>query len=261
MDFREKLKSETKRCMEQAPLEAMILSCNVMKKIEDETSKMFKVDEVENELFGKIFKRRPIVGDIEKALEEIKSVIETGEFPENFSEDFILCGLHVREITMPCWSYALITNEFVNKLSIFLKDKKALEVMAGRGLLSALLREKGTDIICTDSNGWGGSSEEYAYTEIELIEAEEAVRKYGSSIDYVIMVWPPMGEDSAYRVAKALREVNPNASIIYLGENGGCTADSDFFGFIEDVDDDRFRDVQRSYQQFDKLHDRPYLVR
>lgn len=261
MDFREKLKSETKRCMEQAPIDIIKQSCNMMKEIEDKTSKMFNVNEEENELFSKIFKRHSIIGDINKALEEINKVIETGQFPDNFSEDFTLCGLHVREITMPCWSYALITNEFVNRLNIFLKDKKVLEVMAGRGLLSALLREKGADIICTDSNDWGGSSEEYAYTEIEIIEAEEAVKKYGKEIDYILMVWPPIHEDHAYRVAKALREVNPNASIIYIGENRGCTADDDFFDLIEDVEDIKFREVQKSYQQFKNLHDRPYLVR
>jgi len=261
MDFREKLKSETKRCMEQAPVDFMIQSCNMMNKIEDETSKMFKVDEEENELLSKIFKRKPIIGDFNKALEEIKSVIETGQLPDNFSEDFVLCDIYVREITMPCWSYALITNEFVNSLNIFLKDKKTLEVMAGRGLLSALLREKGAGIICTDSNDWGGSSEEYAYTEIEIIEAEEAVKKYGKEIDHILMVWPPIHEDHAYRVVKALREVNPNASIIYIGENRGCTADDDFFDIIEDVEDIKFREVQKSYQQFNNLHDRPYLVR
>lgn len=265
MNFREKLKIETKRCLDQSTIDMMMDINKKTRAFKKETDKIFKIEEtIESEMLNKLnfkLRRSLIDGDLEEGIKEIEDLIATGQFPERFSDNFLSCGLYLREFIIPCWGYALITNKFIETLSSYLKGKKVLEVMAGRGLLSALLREKEIDTICTDSNDWGGSSEEYAYTEIEIIEAEEAVRKYGENIDHVLMVWPPMKEDHAYRVIKALREVNPTASVIYIGENGGCTADKNFFNIVKNVEDSSFRNVQSSYDQFYFLNDRPYLVK
>lgn len=251
MEIRDKVMINTKNAMTMCPWDLIKETFSSLLKIKME------IFHDNSEYINNGFLETP--EDIEIAYNEIEKISQSGEFPERFSDNFIKCSTSLKPHLVPFWSYALINQGFVKSLATFIGNERCIEVMAGRGLLSALLINEGVNVICTDSNEWKLSSNELSYTEIEQIEAEEAINKYGSEIKYVIMSWPPMDESSAYRVAKTLRKINSNAKIIYLGEYNGCTADKSFFNYVEEVYDEKFIEVIKSYQTYVGTHDRPYL--
>lgn len=171
----------------------------------------------------------------------------------------------LREAYIPFMGFSFINLEYVDNLANFLKGKKVLEVMAGNGLLSLLLEERGVDIIATDIAP--GENNHYdirnVYNDkIETLDAVEAIRKYGRSVDYVIMSWPPYDNPIATKVMRAIKEVNNDIRVIYIGEQeGGCTADYKFFDIIEWVEDEDFLPVQQSYTRWRFIGDSPSIVK
>lgn len=150
---------------------------------------------------------------------------------------------------------------------MFLLREKVIEyhgeVMSGTGSLSYVLRKLDIDIIATDDYSWSIPWEKngYEYTDIENIDAIEAVEKYGRDVDILIMSWAYM-DNTAYQVLKKLHEVNPNCILLYIGEGGGgCTADSEFYNNIINYYDETFKKVRKNYFQWNGLHDYPRLVK
>ncbi len=141
---------------------------------------------------------------------------------------------------------------WIRPLVKFLRGKKCLEVMAGTGSLSRILRDGGIDIISTDNMEWHKINEYKHWStnldkNVEELDTIEAVIKYGKQIDIVIMSWPYM-DDTAYRVVKKLSEVNSNAMILYIGEDySGATANDDFFDHFKEIDNDDISEVNKEY--------------
>jgi len=136
-------------------------------------------------------------------------------------------------------SFALVSKAWVEPLADFLGDKKCLEIMAGRGVLSKALSDCGVDIKATDDFSWswrGKISEDKAvltrselWFDVEEADCIESIEKYGADIGYLVCSWPPM-ENSMCRALLKMREINPECKLIYIGEDdGGCTADDEFF--------------------------------
>lgn len=131
------------------------------------------------------------------------------------------------------YGFALVAYDWIKILAEFIGKSKCLEVMAGTGLISKALQNCGVDIICTDNLSWENkviyNEWKKHFTDIESLDAIEAVKKYGKDISYIIMSWPYM-DDTCYRVYQAMKEINPDCMIIYIGEgDGGCTACDEFF--------------------------------
>lgn len=70
-------------------------------------------------------------------------------------------------------------------------------------------------------------------------------------------------DDNAYKCLKLMREVNPKAKMIYIGEwSGGCTADDNFFEILKLIKNDtKFYEAVKNYLTWYCLHDRPYLIK
>lgn len=155
--------------------------------------------------------------------------------------------------------YAFISWQWVTPFIEWLNGRKVLEVMAGRGWWTYALRQKGVDVIATDDFSWDYRSWMDTLTEVEEMDAIEAVEKYGKEVDVVTIGWPYM-DNTAYRVIKRLHEVNPDALVVYIGEQGGCTADEAFHQhFNIDFSDTEFNKVTTRYQSWDHIHDRIFL--
>ena len=163
--------------------------------------------------------------------------------------------------------YCNLAWEWINPLADLLKGSKVLEVMSGRGWLSLALDSMGIDIIAVDDCSWSESLEsgfpafksldDKLFPTINL-DAVDAIMKYGSDIDYVIMTWPPYSEDSASRVVDAIQKINPKIKLIYCGEgHEGCTADDDFFGKVELS---HIPGVSENYKRRFGLYDNIYLA-
>lgn len=145
-------------------------------------------------------------------------------------------------------SYVPIHDFWVRKLSLLMKEKKCLELFSGKGLLATRLRELGVDLIATDDYSWsicGSSVKLKRWTRekwiqnfghwrhapgVEKLDCLDAVKKYGSTCDVVLMVYPPSGPQAA-NVCRTLLEKKLNPKIIFIGNNGNC-ADSSFFSLI-----------------------------
>lgn len=135
------------------------------------------------------------------------------------------------EYTSRC-GFAIISKEWIQPLVKFIGKDKCLEIMGGSGLLSKALKDEGVNVICTDNLSWEDSKTEWKnhFTEIENLDCVEAIEKYGKDVKYIIMSWAPyQGKESALAYKK-MKEVNPDAVMIYIGEDqGGCTACDEFF--------------------------------
>jgi hypothetical protein len=172
-------------------------------------------------------------------------------------------GFTMREEYLKEGMFAFVSWKWVNPFAEWINNRKCLEVMAGRGILSLALRQKGIDIIATDDFSW---SEMDAFkkwkttvTEVERLDAVESVVKYGEYIDILIMSWPYM-DDTAYKVIRKLNEANPHALVVYIGEGyGGCTANDDFFEHFNEIDDESFKVVVKNFERWFGLHDSPRL--
>ena len=148
----------------------------------------------------------------------------------------IVTELRYQYIKQAGW--AIITKQFLDKLSTFLKDNnfKALEIMAGKGVISKGLADRGCDIKAVDNFDWCdhiNSGDGRWFNDVECITAEEAVYLY-NDVDVIIASWMPM----YYNYRKLIRNIrkhNPNVLILEIGESqgGGCTSDDTWFDRVE----------------------------
>ena len=139
------------------------------------------------------------------------------------------------------YGFVYLYEGFVNALAEYLKGKKVLSIMSGSCTLEKHLKDRGVDIICTDSGEWYDIPEYREWTRntipVEMLDAVEAIHKYGNDVDYVLCSWPPYNESGAYDAIRAMKETNPNLTMIYIGEGaGGNCADNDFFNTVTDMD-------------------------
>ncbi|MFJ7982362.1 hypothetical protein ACIQ1D_19050 [Lysinibacillus xylanilyticus] len=189
------------------------------------------------------------------------SFSDVEDYGFNFTKD-----IRLKEKFNEMGMFCFVSWAWVNPLVEWLGNKKCLEVMAGRGWLSHALRQKGVDVVATDDFSWHGMPQFSKWidivTEIEDLDAVEAVRKYGKNIDVLIMTWAYM-DNVAYKTIKELHKVNPQAKIIVCGEGrGGCTADDKFFDHFDEIEDEDFyRNVASKYETWNGLHDRLTLGR
>lgn len=159
------------------------------------------------------------------------------------------------------YGFVYLYEKFIDALAEYLRGKKVLSVMSGSCTLERHLKLRGVDIISTDSGEWYGIPKYCAWSKdslsVEMVDAVTAVHQYGNNVDYVLCSWPPYNERSAYDTIVAMRETNPNLTMIYIGEDmGGCCADDDFFWTVsDDIVDDEIEHLQGLFKQFWAIHD------
>lgn len=137
-------------------------------------------------------------------------------------------------------------------------------MLSGSGTVERALQKTGTNIIMTDNMSWakaskynskGSAYSNWNVENIEDIDAVEAIKKYPDT-DYILMSWPPYDSHIASEVLAAMREFNPNAILIYFGEDdGGYCGDDDFFANAEYISDDGIDELMQYYVQFPSIHD------
>ena len=201
---------------------------------------------------------RKISPEINNKIDKIIEQINNKQIPESYPKEMVR-NLHMDRMSLrsdfiKTIGFTLISNDWIKPLSQWVGKRKCLEVMAGSGSLSFALQQQGVDIIATDNFSWEGSSNwndnDNYWTEIENIDAIEAVEKYGKDIDIIIVSWPYM-DDTAYRILHTMRKVNSNCIMIYIGEGmGGCTANDEFFENIQEIEDEEFEKTRSEFKQW-----------
>lgn len=102
-----------------------------------------------------------------------------------------------------------------------------VEIGAGRGFLSALLRRHGVDCIATDADP---NTSQYAWTPrpdwpVLVMDAQEAITTHPDRA--VLCAWPSLGHPWA---GEAVAKMQPGQTLFLIGEGaGGCTGDDGLF--------------------------------
>ena len=185
------------------------------------------------------------------------TIEESRELTENIHSSILK-----DEILRPITGYANLNGEMLDKMAEALDGKKCLEIMAGNGLLSRELQDRGVDVLATDKytiseNGYYALRGVDTHTQIEYLDALDAVNKYAADVDVIIMSWPPYNNRISSDVIDALHEINPDIDILYIGESqGGCTADDLFFEKTYEDYFDLSYDIDDTHVNYSELYDR-----
>ena len=119
---------------------------------------------------------------------------------------------------VPNMAVLLLINGFTNREFL-------LEVGAGTGLWSSLLRCLGSHVVATDAE-----PPENTFSPVEELDALAAVSAFDLEAQTLLMVWPPNWSDMASQALNAFR----GPRMVYVGETrGGCTGDERFFDLLE----------------------------
>jgi hypothetical protein len=180
-----------------------------------------------------------------------------------FVKKYSTAGYYLRKKFIQEMGFAYISWRWVNPLVTWIGKRSVLEVMSGKGALSAALRRKKIDIIATDDFSWHKEQKwDSLWTNVEDIDAISAIKKYGKERDILLMSWAPYSEPIGYEVLKSYYEINPNGILLVIGEDqGGCTADFDFFDHFQKIEDKEFEKVQKNYQSWEGVYDYPNIGR
>lgn len=237
-----------------------------------------------------IFKRNTFITE----LELIYRQLEKGEIPEKFPDfnavtyngiyrytEDVLKIYNFREYYTENFSFSIVSKNWLRILAHFIGHRKCLEIMGGTGLISKGLHDFGVDIICTDDYSWEEGIKPHwkrHFTNIERIDAVEAVKKYANNVSFIIMSWPYM-DNTCYKAYKMMKDINPNCIMIYIGESyGGCTACDEFFlNTISSLDDikcgneestnfssdiiDITKQLNNNFTSFMCIHDRIHFIK
>lgn len=176
------------------------------------------------------------------------------DIPNNILNKFCF-----RDLFITVQGFSLVTEAWINPLVDILKGKKVVELFAGLGTITKSLKDRGIDIIATDTNEWTNSSHAFTtnrkWCNIEELDAVNAIDKYKDA-DYFIISWCPYESKASYEALVKMREVNPNARLIHIGESyGGCTDSDIFFENVEYIDDKSFSEVISKFKSWDGIND------
>lgn len=139
-------------------------------------------------------------------------------------------------------SYGYLSKPLIDSLVELFKGSRVVECYSGRGLLASLLKEKGVDIRSTSLRmGHDGSDSLGHVTDVDDCSVLEALQRYGSVMDYLLVCWPVSDES----LCRALAYLPMHVPIVFIGEVtdyqakpaflGGCASDHFFESVMESV--------------------------
>ena len=173
-----------------------------------------------------------------------------------------------RSVYTRLYGFVALTDRFVEELAKFLKGKSVVSVMSGSCTLEKHLIDHGVNVICSDTDEWAELEDKYYQRwkcrclNMLKLNAAEAIRCCGKKADFVLMSWPPYATPVAKKTLEAMREVNPDLIMIYIGEDaGGNCANDEFFDIARNIEDKTFAPVQNAFRSFAGMHDRIWLVK
>jgi len=192
------------------------------------------------------------------------------EMPQTYTQNYCrsedvpfrsIKALRLRDAYNEAGMYGFVSWRWVEPFVKWINGRKCLEIMSGRGWLSYALQQKGVNVIATDNFSWHENFKEWndTLTDIECIGAVDAVEKYGSDVDIVIVSWPEAA-DTTFKALKKLYEINSNAVFVFIGdENIEVCADSNFFTHFKEINDEKFALAAERYQSWFNFPDRLML--
>lgn len=173
-------------------------------------------------------------------------------------------SLQIRSQLLGLCGYCLLAYDWLQPLAAWIGARKCLEIMCGSGALSKGLQDCGVSVRATDDFSWDKEHTtdwfRNGWTKLEEMPALQAIETYGRDVDFIICSWPFLSED-CYQALLKMREVNPAACMIFIGEWRGATASDSFFDVAEIVEDTTFQQAVANFKSIYQVQDRPYLIR
>lgn len=171
----------------------------------------------------------------------------------------------LREVMISSTGYSIVTKRLCKALAEIIGNHKALEVCCGKGVLAKGLRDEDIEVKATDNFSWLVPEffNNCWIDDIEKIDADDAIAKYGDDHDILILSWPPCNNLTAYMSLIEMRKVNPNMQMIYIGESeGGNCANSLFFEEAIEIKDNRIDKINSEiFRQHFGMNDKVKLYR
>lgn len=204
----------------------------------------------------------PITQERRKTIELVETVIG-GEVPGvipdhlNARREFggdnwtMISDFRVHQAMMENGYYGRITKVVAEDLKKNIGDGAVLDPMAGRGFAVKALREAGVPTVGTDNNSWNISSH------LEQMDAMDSLEKYGNQVTHVLMSWPDYELDIDRRMLAKMRSDYPHLTMIYIGEEAGCTGTEEFWGEAEIIEPEH----QVRYSTTHGIHDDVYFIK
>ena len=159
------------------------------------------------------------------------------------------------------WSY--INKSFIREWVKQFPSLNYLEVMAGNGIISKSLSDYDQQVICTDDLSWSSVSTtgHIPWTNVEKLDALDAIKKYSSHFDALIMSWSPYGNQIDWEILQLLRTMSPQPILFCIGEKYGATNSNSFWKYAKFIDDYKLINVNNCYSHFDFINDYLYLIK
>jgi len=123
------------------------------------------------------------------------------------------------------FGYSIPCSEVVEAV---VRDSPILDVGAGTGYWTKILRDAGADVVASDIHVWKNAKLVFG-VEIKKMDAAKAIKVYPNR--NVFMSWPSVHESWA---AEAVKQIQPGRLLFYLGEWKGCTGDDELHEFLEE---------------------------
>jgi hypothetical protein len=158
---------------------------------------------------------------IDELIEKIK------EFNPDSKRNPYFGDFHRRDFFTTEYGWSVPSKEAIEEIKKFVGGDKVVEVGSGHGLWAKLMQDAGIEINATDYFGGRGAYlvKKEPFTNVEDLTHDRAISKYGD-YNVLMMSWPPLGSPMAN---ETLNRFNGN-KLIFIGEDqGGCTADDDFY--------------------------------
>ena len=173
-------------------------------------------------------------------------------------------SLQIRGQILGLCGYCLLSYDWLEPLAQWIGARKCLEIMCGSGALSKGLQDCGVDIRATDDYSWDKAHStawfRNTWTQVEQLTALQAIEQYGGESELILCSWPFVNDD-CYEALLKMRQVNPAAQMIFIGEWRGGTASSKFFDAAKMVESDSFAHAVANFKCIYGVQDRPYLVK
>lgn len=186
--------------------------------------------------------------------------LKSKKVPFNYSNT-LLSVFELRKIIVDLQGFSLVSKDWVKELSNWIGNRKVLEVMSGLGVLSSVLKEEGVDIISTDNYTANNFNFSNLWTDIIQLDALQAIEMYGKDVDVIIMSWC-YTDETGYKCLLKMREVNPNAVMIYIGEPiGGSTGSKSLYDNMIEISDAYIDKINKLYPTWEGVHDKLFLIK
>lgn len=155
--------------------------------------------------------------------------------------------------------YGYLSKPLIDDLAVFLAGRHVVEAFAGRGHLSALLRERGVEIRPTSLRSGHNASGTLGHViEVEDLSVAEAVTRYRDWMDVLLVCWL-VADDSLRR---ALAYLPDGCLIVFIGEVTDYTRKPfAFLGVFEAVEERRDLTPQLRYPTFRQDQLKVYMRR